>query len=332
MPSFLDRLQHPRPLLYDGGFGSQLFERGIELTNSTLANESHPEAVVDIHRSYIAAGADIIGTNTFVASELHLEMAGKDPQAAGQLVRQATAHARRAVDEEGKGTFVAGSVGPSPGAIESDAGSTDFGIADAKVRQAHERVIEGLAEGGVDLLILETMFSANEAAIACDIARRTGLPIVINLTLKYTKDRKSGEVIYKTDWGHSLSDLLDILAAGRFSDGEDLLPHVQLLGLNCGAETRRTEHTGMPYAIIGTGQLRAALAKRGLDKKIMVYPNAGMPKLNSAQRTVYTQTPDEMAGHIPQLIDAGAYIVGGCCGTTPDHIRAIRRTVDAVGT
>ena len=329
MPSFLERLQDPSPLLYDGGFGSQLFARGIELTNSTLANESHPDAVVDIHRAYIAAGADIIGTNTFVASELHLDMAGKDPLAAGELVRQATAHARRAVDEAGGATFVAGSVGPSPGAIESDAGSTDFGIADAKVRQAHERVIEGLAEGGADLLVLETMFSANEAAMACDIARRTGLPIVINLTLKYTKDRKSGEVVYKTDWGHSLADLLDILAAGRFSDGDDLLPHVQLFGLNCGAETRRTEHTGMPYAINGVRQLQKALEDRGLARKAMVYPNAGMPQLNSAQRTVYTQTPADMAAHIPQLLDEGAYIVGGCCGTTPDHIAEIRRAVDA---
>jgi 5-methyltetrahydrofolate--homocysteine methyltransferase len=328
MSTFSERLSDSRPLLYDGGFGSELFARGIELTNSALANESHPDAVVDIHRIYIEAGADIIGTNTFVASELHLDMAGKDPKAAGELVRQATVLARRAVDEAGKATFVAGSIGPSPGAIESDAGSTDFGIADIKVRQAHERVIEGLVEGGVDFFVLETMFSANEAAIACDIARRAGLPIIINLTLKYTKDRKSGEVVYKTDWGHSSADLLDILASGRFSDGENLLPYVQVFGLNCGAENRRTEHTGMPYAIHGTDQLQRALRERGLEQKIMAYPNAGMPQLNSAHRTVYTQSPTEMAGHVPQLIDTGAYIIGGCCGTNPDHIRAIRRVID----
>ena len=80
---FLQRLDDPRPLLYDGGFGSELFARQIELTNSTLANENHPEAVVDIHTEYIAAGADCIGTNTFVASELHLAMADKDPTQAG---------------------------------------------------------------------------------------------------------------------------------------------------------------------------------------------------------------------------------------------------------
>ena len=99
MSKFLDRLATDRPLIYDGGFGSELFARGIELTNSTLANEAHPDAVVDIHKAYIAAGADLIGTNTFVASELHLEMAGKDPDQAGALTRTATDLARRAIAE-----------------------------------------------------------------------------------------------------------------------------------------------------------------------------------------------------------------------------------------
>ena len=276
MSKFLDRLAADRPLIYDGGFGSELFARGIELTNSTLANEAHPDAVVDIHKAYIAAGADLIGTNTFVASELHLEMAGKDPDQAGALTRTAT----------------------------------DF------------------YEGGIDFFSIETQFSATEAAMACQIARQTGLPIAINLTLKYTKDRKSGAVVYKTDWGHSTADLLDILAAGEYSEGDNLLDHVQVLGLNCGAETRRSEHTGMPYAISGVEQLKAAMADRGVAKKLMTYPNAGMPQLNSAHRTIYSQSPADMAQLVPDLAAAGAHIIGGCCGTTPDHIRAFRRAVD----
>ena len=100
MSKFLDRLHADRPLLYDGGFGSELFSRGIELTNSTLANEEQPDAVVDIHKTYIAAGADLIGTNTFVASELHLEMAGKDPDGSGALTRTATELAHRAVAQQ----------------------------------------------------------------------------------------------------------------------------------------------------------------------------------------------------------------------------------------
>ena len=223
MKPFIERIAEDRPMLYDGGFGSQLFERGIELTNSTLANEEHPDAVVDIHRIYIEAGVDAIGSNTFVASELHLEMAGKDPAAAGTLATRAVELAQRAVSESEREVYVAGSIGPSPGAIESDAGDTTFGIADVKVRDAHARIVEALAEGGVDFFIIETQFSAKEAAMACDIARQTGLPIAINLTLKYTKDRKTGRVVYKTDWGHSPADLLDILASGDFSNGENLL-------------------------------------------------------------------------------------------------------------
>ena len=81
MKTFLERLKEPKPMIYDGGFGSELFANGIELANSALANEQYPQAVVDIHTSYINAGTDAIGTNTFVVSPLHLEMAGKSPGA-----------------------------------------------------------------------------------------------------------------------------------------------------------------------------------------------------------------------------------------------------------
>ena len=327
MSPFLQRLNDPRPLLYDGGFGSELFARQVELTNSTLANESHPEAVVAIHADYIAAGADCIGTNTFVASELHLAMAGKDPAQAGALARRGAELAQRARERGERDVFIAGSIGPSPGAIEADAGSTDFGIANDEVRAAHQRIIDALYEGGVDFFSVETQFSAVEAAMVCDIARQTGRPIAVNLALKYTRDRKSKQIVYRTDWGHSAADLLDTLASGQYSGGDNLLDHIHLVGVNCGAETRRNEHTGMPYALHGVAQFKAAMQERGLDKKLMTYPNAGMPRLNSALRTIYSQSPAEMAAHIPALAEAGVQIIGGCCGTTPDHIRAFRQAL-----
>ena len=165
--------------------------------------------------------------------------------------------------------------------------------------------------------------------MVCDIARQTGLPIAVNLALKYTQDRKSKQVVYRTDWGHSVADLLDILASGQYSGGDNLLDHVHLVGVNCGAETRRSEHTGMPYALHGVEQFKAAMQERGLDKKLMTYPNAGMPQLNSALRTIYSQSPEEMAEYVPDLATAGVQIIGGCCGTTPDHIRAFRRALDS---
>ena len=328
MLSFIDRIKKPDPMLYDGGFGSQLFARGIELANSAVANNEHPDAVIDVHRTYIEAGADAIGTNTFVASELHLEMANRSPSDAESLAKKAARLAKIAADSTDRDIYVGGSIGPSPGAIESDAGDTTFGIADTLVRDAHSRIIDALAAGGVDFICIETQFSAKEAAIACDIARKTGLPIAINLTFKYTKDRKTNNIVYKTDWGHSPSDLLDIFASGTFSNGENLLEHVQLFGLNCGAETRRDEHTGMAYAICGAQQLKAAMKTHQIDRRIMAYPNAGMPKLDQHHQTFYSQNPSDMAGELIKLIDHGGYLIGGCCGTTPEHIRAFRDTLD----
>ena len=84
----------------------------------------------------------------------------------------------------------------------------------------------------------------------------------------------------------------------------------------------------MPYAISGLQQFSAAIQERGIEKKLMSYPNAGMPKLNSAHRTIYSQGPTEMAEHLPALIAAGAQIVGGCCGTRPDHIRAFNQALN----
>ena len=326
--NFQERLKLDEPILYDGGFGSQLFERGIELANSALANELHPATVVDIHSDYINAGAEAVGTNTFVASPLHLEMAGQDTSDAQRLTRLAVQHAKTAVQQSGRDVYIAGSVGPSPGAIEADSGDTTFGIPNADAREAHKLVIHTLAEEGVDFLCLETMFSAKEAAIAVDVARETGIPIAVNLTYKWTKERRTDKVIYRTDWGNSPADLLEILMSSEFSSNGSLLDAVSIIGVNCGAESRRDEHTGMPYAISGIHQLGTALTETGIDgKRMMAYPNAGMPKLDENHKTVYTQTPADMASHVPELIETGAYLIGGCCGTTPKHITAFREAI-----
>ena len=326
--NFRERLKSDEPILYDGGFGSQLFARGIELANSALANELHPTAVVDIHSDYIRAGVEAIGTNTFVASPLHLEMAGQDLSDAKRLTRLAVQHAKAAAAQSDRDVYVAGSVGPSPGAIEADSGDTTFGIPNADAREAHKLVIHTLAEAGVDFLCLETMFSAKEAAMAVDVARETGIPIAVNMTYKWTKERRTGKIIYRTDWGNSPADLIDILMNNEFSAGDSLLESVSIIGVNCGAESKRDEHTGMPYAISGTQQLHTALTETGIDgKRMMAYPNAGMPKLDENHQTVYTQTPKEMASYVPTLLAAGAYLIGGCCGTTPAHIKAFREAI-----
>jgi len=263
MKKFLERLEDPKPLILDGGFGSELFSRGIELANSSLANQEYPEAVVDVHSSYIEAGADVIETNTFVATGPHLEMAGKSRSDADDIVRRGVELAREAVERSGKNVYVAGSVGPSPGAIEADSGGTDFGIPNRVVEESFRRLASILAREGVDFFCVETMFSAKEAAIAVNILKDYDLPIAVNLTYKFTRDRKTGKVVYRTDWGHSAADLLEILSGGQFSHDHDLLESVQMLGLNCGAESTRQDHTGMAYALSGVQQLNEALEKNG---------------------------------------------------------------------
>ncbi|MDA0711003.1 MAG: homocysteine S-methyltransferase family protein, partial [bacterium] len=233
MKTFLERLKEDRPMVYDGGFGSQLFARGVNLTNSALANGSHADAVVSVHRSYIDVGADAIGTNTFVVSPLHLKMAGGNADDSERLASLAAQHARRAVEESGREVYIAGSIGPSPGALEADAGDKVFGIANDDAIEAHKRVIGALAEEGVDFFVIETQFSAKEAAMIVNLVRATGIPAAVNMTYKFTQDRKTGELIYKTDWGFSPGDLLDLLAGGEFSNGDSLLDDVHLLGLNC---------------------------------------------------------------------------------------------------
>lgn len=324
MTPFSQRLENSQPLVYDGGFGASLFDRGVELTNSSLANQLHPRTVVEIHRDYIDAGAEAIGTNTFVASVLHLEMAGKSENDVEPIVCTAIEHARLAVEQSKKQVYVAGSIGPSPGAIETDAGDTDFGIANDKARAAHEQVATIMADNGVDFFCVETQFSANEAALIVDVLRQFALPIAVNLTYKHTKNRKTGDIVYKTDWGHRPADLVEILGQGECAGGVNLLEYVHILGTNCGAESSLAEHTGMPYAVRATAQLREALEANDIGgKKIMAYPNAGVARLDKVtRRTYYEQSPEEMARHIPTLVKEGAYVVGGCCGTGPAHINA----------
>jgi methionine synthase I (cobalamin-dependent) len=257
-------------------------------------------------------------------------MADANADDAEKLTKLGAEHARRAVEESEQEVYVGGSIGPSPGAIEADAGDTDFGIPNVDVRAAHERVIHALAEGGVDFFVIETQFSAKEAAMAVNIARETGLPVAVNMTYKFTKDRKTGELVYRTDWGFSPGDVLDMLASGEFSDGKNLIEDVHLLGLNCGAETRNTDHTGMPYAIEGTKQMQVALSERGIEgKRMMAYPNAGLPTLDrETKEASYSQGPEDMAQHVGDLVDVGGFLIGGCCGTTPEHIQAFRKVVD----
>ena len=137
-------------------------------------------------------------------------MAGKDASEAEKITRQAVAHAKQPLRKTAGMYILQVQSDLRPVQSKPIAAVSISVFANEAVRDAHERIINALAEEGVDFLCIETMFSAKEAAIAVDIARKTGLPIAVNMTYKYTMDRRTKKVIYKTDWGHSAVSLVEI--------------------------------------------------------------------------------------------------------------------------
>ncbi len=287
---FRDRLA-AGPLLADGATGTLLFSRGIPqraVLDELVA--SRPDLIGAIHREYLAAGADIIETATFGANRIRLAPHGLADRS-GRLVRRGAQLAREARDVSGRDVLVAGSIGPL-GAPTREM----LHLSDSAVRAAFREVIDGLLEGGVDLLWFETFALIDHLAIAIDEARSVtaDLPIVALLTF--------GEEIALAD------------GAAPGPAARDLATRVDLdvIGVNCGAGP--------------VGCLDALVAMDGVGRAIL--PNAGLPQRIEGQ-FVYAAGPDYLGRMVGDMLDAGAAIVGGCCGTTPEHIAAMRAAIDA---
>ena len=287
---FRDRLARG-PLLADGATGTLLFSRGIPqraVLDELVA--SRPDLIGAIHREYLAAGADIIETATFGANPVRLAPHGLADRA-GRLARRGAQLAREARDVAGRDVLVAGSIGPL-GAPTREI----LHLSDGAVRRAFRETIDGLLEGGVDVLWFETFALIDHLAIAIDEARSVtaDLPIVALLTFGEEVALADG-----TDPGaaaHALAERVD----------------VDLIGVNCGAGP--------------VGCLEALTAMGAAGRAIL--PNAGLPQRIEGQ-FVYAAGPDYFGRMVGDMLDAGAAIVGGCCGTTPEHIVAMRAAIDA---
>jgi methionine synthase / methylenetetrahydrofolate reductase (NADH) len=287
---FRDRLA-AGPLLADGATGTLLFSRGIPqraVLDELVA--SRPDLIGAIHREYLAAGADLIETATFGANRIRLAPHGLADRA-GRLARRGAQLAREARDVAGRDVLVAGSIGPL-GAPTREI----LHLSDAAVRAAFRETIEGLLEGGVDVLWFETFALIDHLAIAIDEARSltSDLPVVALLTL--------GEEIA----------LADGTAPGAAAHELEERVDVDLLGVNCGAGP-----VGCLEALVGMGATGRA-----------ILPNAGLPQRIEGQ-FVFAAGPDYFGQMVGDMLDAGAAIVGGCCGTTPQHIAAMRAAIDA---
>jgi 5-methyltetrahydrofolate--homocysteine methyltransferase len=290
MSTKLQDLLAEKPVLFaDGGMGTGLFALGLETGEGPeLWNVSNPEKVKAVHRGFVEAGADIILTNTFGANARRLVL--HDAQSRVHELNVAGARiAREAAEEAGRPVIVAGSMGPTGdlfeplGPLTIDEGAAVF------AEQA-----KALAEGGVDVLWIETMSAADEVTAAIRGAAVAGLPVVATMT-------------FDTN-GRTMMGLTPEAAIGH---AHGCAVHPLAFGANCG---------------IGPSQLVESLlglarAADGADV-LVAKGNCGIPRYKEGA-IFYDGTPDIMAEYAVLARDAGARIVGGCCGTTPDHIRAM---------
>ncbi len=286
LPPFLEAVQNTI-LVSDGAMGSLLYERGIFVTqNFEQLNVTRPDVVKRVHSDYLEAGAQIIQTNTFGANRVRLERHGL----VGEVRRYNLEGARIAREVVGQRAYLAGSIGPTglvPGADRARE------LADAKAMFAEQAA--ALAEGGCDLLVIETFRHLDEVCTAVEAARQAAprLPIIATLTFD-----SEGAVAD----GSGPEEAAKVLA----SFGPDLI------GVNCGDGPQLS--------------LTMAERMRGPSLPLLVQPNAGLPRTVDG-RLLYMATPEYFDVFARRMIQAGARVVGGCCGTTPEHIRWMARSV-----
>ena len=287
-PTFEALLEERRVLIADGATGTNYQTMGME---PGLAPEEWlfqaPDRVLELHRAFVDAGADILLTCTFGATSLRLQ----EGSLAGRAREVNVRAAEIAREGAGPNRLVAGSLGPSGQLIEP------YGLLDHDTAvAAYAEQAAALAEGGVDLLVLETIFALEEAVWAVEgIKSATDLPLVVSF---------SYDMGTRTMMGLSPTDAVNtIVPLG-----------VAAIGANCGRSLADTD-------VVVTEVLAAAG-----DVPVWIKPNAGVPKVVGAE-VVYEAGPEMLADHVARYVEEGARVVGGCCGSTPEHVAAIAQAL-----
>jgi 5-methyltetrahydrofolate--homocysteine methyltransferase len=296
MTDILSRLLAEREwLLCDGAMGTSLFQRGLATGEAPdLWNITHPDKVADVHQGFVDAGSDIILTNSFGANALRLKLHG-DEHRVRELNIAAAKVARAVADAAGRPVVVAGSIGPSGelmqpmGALTMESATTVF------AEQA-----SALQEGGADAIWIETMSSKEEYQAAVAAAEKTGLPVVA--TMSFDTNGRT---------------MMGVTPEDAASFGSSLKPGLAAYGCNCGVG---------PATLIDTvlGMKKVA----GVDDVITAKGNCGIPEYRDGQ-IAYTGSPRIMADYARLARDAGARIIGGCCGTTDVHVKAMHDALQA---
>jgi 5-methyltetrahydrofolate--homocysteine methyltransferase len=289
MEAFLSILESGRIIVADGAMGTMLQAAGLPIGMSPEAwLLENPDAVMSVHRAYVEAGAELILTCTFGGNRVRLERSGLSARVA-EVNRRAVEIARSAADGR---ACVAGDIGPL-GELLAPLGKLT--CEDAVMIFAEQA--RALAEAGVDLLYIETMADLNEARAAVEGARQADDRIPITVTLSFDKHGRTNMGVRPEQAAEAL-----------------LKMGVAAVGANCGHSLEMT--------LEALEKMHAYAPQAALIAK----PNAGLPRMVE-RREVYDATPEVMADYALKYVAAGARIVGGCCGSTPEHIRAIARAV-----
>lgn len=299
--TFAEMVRPGRIALADGAMGTLLYARGAPLEGSFDAlNLTQPDLVLGVHLDYIRAGAEIITTNTFGANRIRLGGYGLADRAR-PLNLQGVKIARNAREIAGVPVLIAGDIGPTGKPLEPVGPLTE-----AEVLDAFREQVDALLAGGVDLFVIETMSDPRELALALRAVREAcRLPVIAQMSF-------SAEG--RTLLGVSPEEAALALAA------LDEAWHPDVMGVNCGAG---------PAPVLDA--LRAMRTTAGPRARLSAMPNAGLPTIVGG-RYVYVANPEYFADFSRRVAaEPGLAVVGGCCGTTPDHIRAMRRALDAMG-
>ncbi len=292
MNKVLDRLQQQGFLVLDGAMGTQLFARGLVSGGSPEAwNVEHPERVQSVHQAYVDAGSDVILTNSFGGTRYRLKLHDLQDRVV-ELNRAAAQNARVVADAAGRPVLVAGSMGPT-GELLVPMGNMTY----EQCRDAFAEQAQGLIEGGVDVLWVETMSDLNEVKAAVEGARAVSADIPICATMSYdTRGRTmmgvTGAVMAQELGGLGLT----------------------AIGANCGNNLPETE--------AALAEMHAAMP----DLILIAKANAGMPRFEG-EKLVYDGTPEVMAAYADRVHQHGVALIGGCCGSGPEHICMMKQVL-----
>jgi 5-methyltetrahydrofolate--homocysteine methyltransferase len=283
--------------LLDGAMGTQLIARGVEPGRcSDWLNVELPDMVLEVHRAYLAAGSDAVITNTFGANRYVLQRHDCADKAF-EINKAGAEVARKAA---GKDRYVLGDIGPTGGFLEP-LGT----LRPEEVREAFIDQVNGLVAGGVDGLIVETMTALDELEIAVDAARSAGHGLPVLASMSFDKGGASFRTMMGVDVPTAVAKMASLGVHG--------------VGFNCGTATLDE------YVELAKAFVTHARASSG-SVVVFAEPNAGKPELANG-KAVYRVTPDQYAAACREIRNAGISVLGGCCGTTPDHISAVAQAM-----